>query len=202
MVKGLFDAEQEFPSVAAALAEHKAERNLDLEQLLQSWALPQRSANAARLCCAIRTAVGSSGGSSAGVTAEPVSEGWTTDSWAQADELRLLRRDGSLVTALSKARCPPHPTGPSPPRVRLRVVVGSGGRRAALRRRLRLHRLAFWQVLPPGRRAARGLHPPCSSCRGWPGRSSSQQRGETETGRERGPLRVLREPNYQGNNNN
>ena len=55
MVKGLFDAAQEFPSVAAALADHKAERNLDLEQLLQSWALPQRSANAARLCCAIRT---------------------------------------------------------------------------------------------------------------------------------------------------
>ena len=113
MVKGLFDAAQEFPSVAAALEEHKAERNLDLEQLLQSWALPQRSANAARLCCAIRTAVGSSGGSSAGVTAEPVSEGWTTDSWAQADELRLLRRDGSLLTALSKARCP-HPTPPHP----------------------------------------------------------------------------------------
>ena len=111
MVKGLFDADQEFPSVAAALEEHKAERNLDLEQLLQSWALPQRSANAARLCCAIRTAVGSSGGS-AGVTAEPVSEGWTTDSWAQADELRLLRRDGSLLTALSKARCP-HPTPPT-----------------------------------------------------------------------------------------
>jgi hypothetical protein len=38
-----------------------------------------------------------------GMTAEPVEQGWTASAWDQADELRLLRKDGSLVVALAEA---------------------------------------------------------------------------------------------------
>ncbi len=37
------------------------------------------------------------------MTAEPVEQGWTASAWEQADELRLLRKDGSLVVALAEA---------------------------------------------------------------------------------------------------
>eukprot|EP01043_Picozoa_sp_COSAG02_P002108 COSAG02_NODE_48_length_45421_cov_103.222100_1_plen_338_part_00 len=61
---------------------------------------------AAFLCRCIRAAVRAEtlgGGSIVGMTAEPVEQGWTASGWEQADELRLLRKDGSLVVALAEA---------------------------------------------------------------------------------------------------
>lgn len=43
------------------------------------------------------------GGSSVGMTAEPVEQGWTASTWEQADELRLLRKDGSLIVVFAAA---------------------------------------------------------------------------------------------------
>jgi hypothetical protein len=98
-VSSLFDAAATFPSVAAALEDARANRNLDMPLLLRSWSTPSGSIEAARLCRCIRASVQ---GNAAGVTAEPVSEGWTAGSWEEADELRLLRKDGSLIAALSR----------------------------------------------------------------------------------------------------
>lgn len=99
-VASLFDASATFLSAAAALEDARANRNLDLSLLLRSWSIPSGSIDAARLCRCIRASVKAEG--SVGATAEPVSEGWTAGSWAEADELRLLRKDGSLIAALSR----------------------------------------------------------------------------------------------------
>ena len=73
--------------------------------LLGTWGVAHGSVDAARLCRCIRSAVQESvtaTGSSVGVTAEPVSQGWTASGWEGADELRLLRKDGSLIAALAQ----------------------------------------------------------------------------------------------------
>ena len=105
-VQGLFGGS--YTTVAEALTDAQARNCFDLPLLLKTWQLADGSADAARLCRCIRAAVqtetlkcGAAG--NVGVTAEPVAQGWTASTWAQADELRLLRKDGSLIAALAQA---------------------------------------------------------------------------------------------------
>jgi hypothetical protein len=101
-VLGLFGGS--YPTAGEALADALG-RNLDLPLLLGTWGVAHGSVDAARLCRCIRTAVQESvtaTGSSVGVTAEPVSDGWTASGWEGADELRLLQKDGSLIAALAQ----------------------------------------------------------------------------------------------------
>lgn len=102
-----------FPSAAAALAHMREVHKLDLHQLLADWKLDIPNAAAAvagdggrasALCYCLRQQLRHlSPAAAAAATAEPSERGWRAASWAEADELRLLRSDGSWITSLSRA---------------------------------------------------------------------------------------------------
>jgi hypothetical protein len=100
----IFDSSVVFGDLPTAYAHHSTRHNLDIPALLHAWELKQPSADfeAAALLRCLRAAVRAAGDGVADASAEPVSRGWTASSWGEADELRLLRKDGSLLAALHR----------------------------------------------------------------------------------------------------